>query len=431
LALPWLEAMAPRPAHASKPPKRYVTFFSPNGTIRSAWVPQGTETQWELSRILAPLKDHQSDLVVIDGVDNVAAGRGPGDDHMRGMGCMLTGTELLPGTTRGGGGTPAGLAGGISLDQELVKQLKPPTKFPSLELGVNSGSSGTVWGYASYKGPGQPLPLDNSPLNVFNRVFAEVSDKPGDQSLFMRARQQRLSVVDGVLKQFKLLNDKLGASDKQRLDQHMTTVSELEHRLKNASTAPVTASCVRPGEPMRFDYRANDRVPETGKLQMDLLVLALQCDLTRVATLQWSHSVGGTRFSWLGLSRGHHDLSHDPDSNEESKEALTKINVWYAEQLSYLLTKMKEVKEADGSTLLDNSLVFWCNELSRGNAHSHPDHPYVLAGKAGGAVRTGRFLSGYGREPHNNLLVSILNAFGVQTNTFGNPAYCTGPLARF
>jgi len=162
------------------------------------------------------------------------------------------------------------------------------------------------------------------------------------------------------------------------------------------------------------------------------LVMALACDLTRVATLQWENSVGDARFTWLGIDRGHHDMSHDGDSNGDTLEKLTQINIWYAQQLLYLMNALAKIPEGAG-TLLDNTLIFWCNELSRGNVHSHPEMPYLLAGGTAGAARPltmGRFLSYSGSVPHNNLLVSLMNVFGLPDKTFGNPAYCSGPLAR-
>lgn len=433
LALPWLEAMTPlgRKAYAA-PPKRFVVFFSPNGTITDAWASTGTETAFTLGRILKPVEAHQADLVVLDGVDNVAATKGPGDDHMRGMGCMLTGTELLPGTTMGGGGTPSGLAGGISVDQEIVAQTKPMTKFPSIELGVLAGSQGTVWGYSNYRGPDTPLPPENNPKAVFTRIFNDVAIG-GDDSAALKAQADRKSVLDAIMENYRLVAPKLGTADRQKVDAHFTSISELEKRLAGGGVATAAGTgCVRPAVPT-LDGKGNDNFPAIGKAQMDLLVMALACDLTRVATLQWSNSVGGTRFSWLNppLARGHHDLSHDPDSNLDSKEQLIRINEWYAAQFAYLLAAMKQVKEENG-TLLDNTLVLWCNELQRGNAHSHPDMPFLLAGRAGGRLRTGRFLQ-YPKAmnvPHNNLLVSILNAFDIPATTFGNKAYCTGPLAN-
>jgi hypothetical protein len=347
---------------------------------------------------------------------------------MKGMGCMLTGIELQLGKTLGGSGTPAGLAGGISVDQQIVASTKPNTRFPSLELGVQAGSGGTVWGYSNYKGPGQALPLENNPAVVWNRIFADVGADPSDTTLWDRSRAQRRSVLSGVMNNYRLWMGKLGGDDRQRLEQHLTNVQELEARVAAASTAPLTKACVKPMAPGAPDFKNNDKFPDILKLQTDLLVMALQCDLTRVATLQLENSVGGTRFTWLGATRGHHDMSHDPDTNEDTRELLAKINEWFGVQFAYLLGQMKAVKEGDG-TLLDNSLVVWVNELSRGNSHSNNDMPYLLAGRAGGALRTGRFLN-FAKQtvPHNNLLVSILNLFGVQTASFGNPKWCTGPL---
>lgn len=433
MALPWLEVMTngPRRAQAAVN-KKFVTFFTPNGHIRDAWLPKGTETEFVLGRSLKPLEALQSEIVVLDGVDNVCATKGLGDDHMRGMGSMLTGSELMQGKTQGGGGTPAGLANGISIDQELVNKLKPATKLPSMEMGVYSGSQGTVWGYSNYKGPGQALPLDNNPQSIWNRAFSDLGAMAGDNSGFLRQRAQRKSVMDAVAANYRLMVSKVGIEDKKRLEQHLTNVSELEKRVGSSTPPAISKACVKPNDPLKPDYRTSAKYPEIGKLQMDLLVMALQCDITRVATLQWTHSVGDMRMTWIpGVTRGHHDMSHDPDTALDSRESLTLINEWHATQFAHLINKMKMVDEG-GVPMLNNSLVLWTNELSKGNAHSHPDMPFVLAGKAGGKLKTGRLLT-YDKAPsvpHNNLLVSILNMFDVPATTFGYPAYCTGPLAK-
>ncbi len=443
IALPWLEAMSGtgRQAHAAGA-KRFVTWFTPNGSIKEAWNVPTVDADFTQTRIFKPLEAFKDRLVVIEGVDNVVATKpGPGDGHMKGMGCMLTGIELLPGKTLGGSGTPAGFAGGISVDQEIVAKAKPNTRFPSIELGVQAGSAGSVWGYSNYKGPGLPLPLDNSASSVWSRIFSEVGATPGDDSLFQRSRMQRKSVLNGVMANYRLWMGKMGADDRKRLDQHLTAIAELEKRVSSATVAPAAGNCVKPGMPpeqqnvlpkapeaTKLDYKSNDKFPEIGKLQMDLLAMALQCDLTRVATLQWENSVGGTRFTWLGASRGHHDMSHDPDDVPDIKELLIKINIWFSQQLAYLMGKLAAVQEGD-STLLDNSLILACNELSRGNSHSNADMPFVLAGRAGGKLKGGRYLKFPGTISHNNLLVSILNMFDVPATTFGNPMWCTGPLS--
>jgi hypothetical protein len=167
-------------------------------------------------------------------------------------------------------------------------------------------------------------------------------------------------------------------------------------------------------------------IPRTVQTQIDLAVMALKCDLTRVVTLQWNHAAGNLDFKWLGIGRSHHQISHDADTNLASQDQLVQINTWYARQLAYLLARLDETPEGSG-TMLDNTLVFWCNELDKGNRHSHTDMPYLLAGGKNLGLQTGRVLR-YGSVPHNNLLVSMMNLLGVPGSTFGDPSFCTGPL---
>jgi hypothetical protein len=323
----------------------------------------------------------------------------------------------------GGAGDPAGLAGGISVDQTIANQIGQTTKFRSLELGVESSGAGTVWGYTSYTGANQPLPPDNNPASVFNRVFGQLGTSAAD---LQRIQAERRSVLDAVIAGYGKLNPKLGAADKAKLDQHLTNIRDIETRI----TAPTAAgaACRKPAAPT-IDYKANDNFPAVGKLQMDLLVMALACDLARVGTIQWERSVGDIQFHWVDptIDRGHHDMSHDADSVADTQEKLTKINTWYAGQLNYLVDSLKAIPEGTG-TMLDNTVILWCNELAKGNAHSHSPMPFLLAGHAGGALTGGRFLQ-FNKLPHNNLLVSLMNVMGVPGTTFGNPAYCTGPLA--
>jgi hypothetical protein len=191
---------------------------------------------------------------------------------------------------------------------------------------------------------------------------------------------------------------------------------------------------VKPVLPTGFDYKSNDNFPATGQLQMDLLVMALACDLTRVASIQWENSVGGTRFTWLGMDRGHHDMSHDGDDVTDTVEKLTQINIWYSQQLFYLMDALAKIPEGPtGETMLDHTLILWCNELGRGNVHSHNGLPIVLAGGAAAAshsLKMGRFLQFPDKTgKHADMLVSLMNIFGLPDQTFGNPAYCSGPLS--
>jgi hypothetical protein len=180
----------------------------------------------------------------------------------------------------------------------------------------------------------------------------------------------------------------------------------------------------------RVDVQAVDNMPAVGRLQMDLLAGAFACDLTRVATLQWTHAESNQTFPFIGVSGQHHTMSHAGDGDAAAQESLTKINVFYAEQFRYLLEKLSSYREGD-RTLLDNTVVFWAIEVGKGNNHAHRDLPFLLAGSAGGYFRTGRFVDYQARgraQPHNNLLVSLGNALGLPEQTFGDPAHCTGPL---
>jgi hypothetical protein len=288
---------------------------------------------------------------------------------------------------------------------------------------VQAGRLGEIYGISSYAGADKPLPVTNDPAAVFDRLFGDGNVGTGDGAALMRLLAERRSVLDAVKQSYVTVLPRLSADDRAKVDAHLTNIRGLENRFLSP---PAAAACPVPPRPT-IDAKANANFPTVAKLQIDLMVTAMACDLTRVGSLQFSHSDGDVRFTWLGATRGHHDMSHDPDSNAATWELITKIDTWYAQTFAYLLQQMKAVQEG-GGTLLDNALVLWCNELARGNAHSHEQMGYVLAGRAGGALRTGRFVNFAGR-PHNDLLVSILNMMDVPATTFGNPKNCMGPLA--
>jgi len=419
IGLPWLEAFGSRPARAQPPGSaRFIVMFSPNGTVREQWLPSGTETDFTLSPILSPLEAHQGDLVIVSGVDQQGAG---GDGHQNGIGGMLTGGGLLHGNFAGVGAPPAGWAEGPSVDQRIAEAIGRGTPFRSLELGVQVGAADN-WGRMCYRGKNQPLAPREDPARVFDDVFGTQLLPPEERDR-MRARRQ--SILDYVKDDLGRLSSEVGAADRQRLDAHLTYVREVETRIAQ-QLANVNA-CTLPARPGPTP-EGNDAFPEVGALQTDLLVLALACGQTNVASLQWSRSVSQVRFTWLGIDESHHGLSHLPDDDAEAQDALTRINQWYAARLADLIQKLKSYPEGEG-TLFDQCLVLWCNELGKGNTHSRDQAPYVLAGSAGGALETGRFLEFDGDVPHNNLLVSLLQTMGLPDTTFGRPEWCTGPLA--
>jgi hypothetical protein len=400
-------------------PKRLVIVFSANGTIYSQWLPQGSGATFTLSPILKPLTPFQAKLLVLDGIDVKSASNGPGDDHMKGMAHMLTGIELLPGNTQGGAGTPAGFAGGISIDQRIVADIGTATRFPSLEFGVMVKSS-DVWSRMIYSGANQPLPPMEDPAQVFARLFSNAAQPSQAVAAQLKRRQ---SVLDFAQASLSSLASRVSPDDRVRLQQHQQSVAQIEKQLlaQNAScTAPMMQT---------LSLTDINNYPAVGKLQMDLLVAALACDQTRVASLQFSRSTSDIPMPWLNIGTGHHTLSHKSDTDAVSQASLVSINTWYATQFAYLLQSLDSVMESDGTTLLDNCMVVWVNELAKGNIHSHRPLPVVIAGKLGGALKTGRVLSFPTMQPHNNLLVTIANLMGTNITTFGNPAYCTGPLS--
>jgi len=417
---------AAKTARAGLAPKRFVTMFSANGTIIENWRPTGGETDFTLSTILAPLEPHRAHLLVLEGLDFQSGRNGPGDNHQKGMGHLLTGIELLEGSEfTGGNGELVGWGGGISIDQHVANAVGQSTKFKSLELGVQVFGA-SVWSRMSYAAANQPIPPESSPYAAFDRIFGSLGADPLGLE---KQRVLRHSVLDTVGDDYARLSPRLGSEDRAKVDAHLAAIRDIEARLD--SGGQIGGACQRPSLQGGINLGDNDNYPLIGKLQMDLMVMALACDLTRVASLQWNSSVSNRVFSWLAdpIPEGHHDLSHFGDSDGTAMGKLTRINTWYAEQFAYLCAEMKKVPEGDG-TLLDNTVMLWGNELGRGNSHSLNEIPFVLAGGAGGALRTGRYLKYANTVPHNNLLVSVCNAMGLPDTTFGNPAYCTGPLGN-
>jgi len=425
LSLPLLQTL-PRVARAQGAfPKRLVVFFNPNGTLKELWSPRGgTETDFALPPLLAPLERHKQDLVIFDGVDMAVADTGPGGPHNRGMATLLTGEIILPGNFADGDGQTAGWAGGPSIDQLLADRLAPPTRFRTLELGVRAIEN-EPRARISYRGADQPVPPENQPLNVYTRLFAGMNQDP---EVMRRLLVQRRSVLDVVREDFARLNAKLAPEDRRKLEQHAESVRQLERSLEAGVATPSGALCRAPEMPPQFDVASEDDFAEIARHQMQLLAMALACDMTRFSTLEFSSALNALRFTFMGLrEQDGHSLSHAGDFSAEQQAQWARMNTWYAEQFAYFLDLLRAVPEGDG-TLLDNTVVLWCSELSRGNTHSHSDMPFLLAGRAGGAIRTGRHRV-FDGVPHNNLLLGLCHAMGADDlQSFGNREFCTGAI---
>ncbi|MEM1348006.1 MAG: DUF1552 domain-containing protein [Myxococcota bacterium] len=418
-------------------PTRFVVFFSANGTIPERWRPVGTETNWSFGQhnfgtpnepdieddILRPLEPHKSKISVLDGLDMISARNGPGDGHQTGMGHMLTGTELLSGDTKGGCGScpAAGYSTGPSVDQYIAQQIHDGEVFESLTFGVQAGGPNN-WTRMSYAGRDRPVEPRQDPFDAFDRIFESVGI---DERNLERIRSRRASVLDVVRQDLRDIQSKVSAEDRQRIERHAAAVRELEMNLMIGDAQGI--ACEAPAQGQRFDHREHENFPATGRSMMDLIATSLACGLTRVASIQWSRSVSNITHPWANVTNRHHDLSHEGDGNMDAKQKLVRINRWYAEQFAYLIDKLDSMPEGDG-TVLDHTVVIWTNELGKGNSHTRNNVPIVMAG-GGGFFQMGRHFT-WDQHPHNDLLVSLCNAMGVSTNTFGNPAYCNGPLTR-
>jgi hypothetical protein len=434
VALPFLEALRPgiSSAQTSLAPKRFGVFFGANGVISANWKPTGGVTDFVLSPALQPLAAHRDDLVVLGGIDVETSYMQAGNPHDLAMAHMLTAMRMRVNSTGRGGHVINGTAGGRSIDQAIATGIGGATKLKSLELGVEATTSvlEPMVLRMSYGGPDDPrTPLDE-PKQAFVRLFGDTSVA---QTEIEKLHKKRASVLDAVLGEFRSVDATLGYDDRQRLERHASAIRDLENQLssmggsdKAMCKAPpvptVTAELVdctvneHSATPMKAKCLASFEA--IGKAQMDLMVLAFACDLSRVVTLQWSTAESTTVHSHAGVTGEHHRMSHDLGTYGDQ---LKKVDGWFAEQFAYLLSAMKEIDEGD-KTLLDNSLIFFPNELSQGESHERRDMPYLLAGKAGGQLQTGRYLQ-YDGEPHNKLYTTFLNMFGIDAQGFGEPDY--------
>ena len=429
IALPFLDAMRPPRAVAGGQggmPKRFIVFYTPNGTIPDNFWPNGVENNFTLSRILAPLQRHKDDLLVLRGIDMLSSLSGPGDAHQKGTGQCLTATELQEGDFPGDAGLSAGWADGISIDQKIASHVGGDTLFPSLEFGVAVQGS-DVFSRISYRGPGQPIPPENSPYAMYQRLFGDVGADPAEAE---RLAMRRTAVMDAVAGEYGQLRGKLGADDRDKLDIHLTAVEDIRNRLaKGGVTFGGQCQPIDQGVPIEVDRVSN--MPIVGALQMDLLAMAFACDISRVASIMWTNSACNHVFSWVDpdIVEGHHPIAHKGDEDAPKVEQNTKINIWYAEQLAYLIDALKAIPEGPpGQTVFDNTVILWTDEQAKGNNHDRRGMPYVVAGSAGGYFRTGRYVTQSQETGHNKLLVSLLHAMGIDEDQFGNPEYGTGPL---
>lgn len=413
VGLPLLEATWPQTARAgSRPPKRFISMMVPNGWQPAIFDPTGEGFDYTLSPCLTPLEAVRDRTLVLSGLDN-RPGISPDryDEHSGCTSAYLTASHLR--------GTPVAANAGWSVDQVLAAQLGGHTAFSSLQLGseapIRCYTPGVCPGFEtiSWRGLDTPLPKDIFPASVYARVFGGLAPGLDPASMSARARmEQRL--LDRAHAQTASYASNLGVADRARLDHYLTGLSELERRLQIGAAGSCDA---------RWDPPPADADPTTEMRAMaDLITLSLQCDKTRFVTWMLGEGRSERSLRFLGYPVGHHDLSHEP-SWTDAHIASTR---WFVDQYVYLMQRLDSVIEPDGSTLLDNTLILWGSPLQVGSRHDPLNMTQLLGGGGGGAFTTGQRLVFDPGTPLANLYVSILQAFGVDQDTFGDDG--TGSL---
>jgi len=432
VGLPFLEAMLPRNrsvAQTGTIPKRVVFFYTPCGIVPETWWPNGAGPEYRLNEAMTPLEPFRDKLAIPDGIKMHTAteDRVAQNGHDLGTAHCLTARNCVAGPTGVGefGHLWDGTAGGISIDQHIAQHFAThdPTPYSSLEFGVKAeGIRQALPSRISYLGQGMPVIPMNSAGQAYDRILAPLA---GDSEDTVARHRRRMLVLDSVGADLNRLRPRLGADDKRRIDAHLASLESVQRQLNDLASAACTV-------PPRED---SDNFDALGRFQMDLIVQALKCDLTRVCSIQWSTGQSNIRHTWLGHMDSHHSISHknrteSPDwaRSQFYVQVATAIDHWYATQYAYLLGQLDAIDAGDGTSLLDNTVVVWVNEQQRGigNNHRWQRMPFVLGGSCGGYFTSGSVAVDAG---HGDLYVTLMQALGMPDMQFGIPEYSLGPIS--
>lgn len=424
VALPVLDAMVPtKVLGATNPatgangfPKRLAWIYVPNGKNMTDWTPHAVGANYDMPMILEPLARHRTDFNVISGfaLDPANSHGDGGGDHARSSAAFLTGAH--PRKTAG-----ADIKAGISADQIAANKIGDQTRLPSLELscdvGQRAGSCDSGYSCAyqfniSWRSETQPMNPEVDPRAAFERLFGS-GDAAASVEAAARRQLYRKSVLDFVLDDARSLERRLGANDKRKLDEYLTAVRDIERRIERSEKFGKAQPPPGVAAPEMFE-----NFDEHARLMYDILALAFQTDSTRLSTFIVAHDGSNRPYPSIGIREGHHDLSHH--RNDEAKKAkIAQINRFHTSQFSYFLDRLKSVKEGNG-TLLDNCTIVYGSALSEGNQHLHENLPIIVAGRAGGGLKTGEHVRVDDKTPLTNLYRSMLDTVGVATEKVGD-----------
>jgi hypothetical protein len=414
VALPLLDAMTPAFAATRKAVPRFTALYIPNGVSPHTWVPDGAGKNFSFSPALSPLEPFKKYVTVVSNMAHHIADRqndGFGD-HSRATGAFLSGCHAK--RTQGDD-----LRLGITADQIAAATLGKDTLLPSLELTLEDKNIAPLCdeGYTcaylntlSWTSPTTPLPMENDPRLVFERLFGEESS-PEEREL--RTRQNR-SILDATTGTINKLVARVGAKDRLKVNQYLTSIREVEARLQRIENQAKQTTQVTFGRPLGVPEKFDDYI----RLMFDLQVVAFQGDITRISTMMLAREVAVRSYPQIGVPDSHHSLSHH-DNNPSKLAKLTKIDTYHVQQAAYFLGKLKEVDE-NGTSLLDNSIILYGGAIGNGNIHNHDNLPVFLAGGGAGTLEGGRHLTYKQDMPMSNLLRSVLDKLGVKIDTLGD-----------
>ncbi|HXI57444.1 MAG TPA: DUF1552 domain-containing protein [Polyangia bacterium] len=412
LSLPIFESLIPRESRALAAldmPRRLITYYVPNGHNMASWRPTTAGKTYTLTPNLMPLAAMQADFMVVTGLNNQPAVPDVVGDHAAGTSASFTAVHALKSTTM--------LKLGVSLDQIAAAQFGKLTRVPSIQLGMEDGKlvGGCDSGYGcaysnsiSWSTPTTAMPKIIKPQVAFDLLFmGGTAGAPVSQADVLKRKAYRQSVLDFVIGGTKSLATKLGRSDGRKLDEFLTGVQEVEREVNSATVMPV--SC----KPTAVSDVPAGQWDKLAQVFADIMVLAMQCDVTRVFSFMFANAVTGRTYPALGATRGHHDISHHGNI-QANLDLLTKISTFEVQQLAYLMTKMKAVPEGNNDMLYNSTLVF-TSDVSDGNRHNHDDMPVLVAGHGGGMLNTGQHIvyPNANKTKHGNMLTSALRTVGA------------------
>jgi hypothetical protein len=414
VALPFLESMVPAQTPlkgtAAVPKTRLGCFYVPHGATMYKWTPVGEGKDFQFSETLSPLEKYRERLSVISNLSHQAAtGADAGAEHARSAAIFLSGGQPQKNSVRVG----------VTVDQIAAQYIGQDTPLPSLELAIEdvSLSCGAGYGCAyfntiAWRTPTVPLPMENSPQVVFEKLFG---DGGTTEQRLSRKREDR-SILDAIVEETTGLKKDLPASDRARVDGYLDDIREIERRIKtvldknaqgggqqNVPDAPV-------GTPEAFE----DHI----KLMFDLLLLAYQSEMTRVATLMYAKDLSPASYPASGNRGGFHGASHHANV-KANMDSFALINKYHVQMLAYFIEKLSKTPDGDGN-LLDHSMILYGSSMSNGNQHDHDPLPIVLLGGASGQLQGNRHIVTPAHTPMSNLLLSMLDKLGVRRDTFGD-----------